>query len=112
MTIYERLSILKVPFPFTDKSAAKMRPALVISQPAFQREIQHVILAMITTAKHSTWPMDVEVIDLSSAGLPVPSVIRLKIFTLDMRLIVDRLGTLDKKTKQTLHKHWAAYLAW
>jgi len=109
MTIYERLSILKVPFPFTDKSAAKMRPALLLSQPIFQKETRHVILAMITTAKNSAWPTDVNIIDLKNAGLPVPSVIRLKLFTLDERLVADCLGALDIKTEYSLDNKWANY---
>ena len=40
-------------------------------------------LAMITAAKHSTWPLDVAIRDLESAGLPNDSVIRMKLFTLE-----------------------------
>ncbi|MFM7464001.1 MAG: type II toxin-antitoxin system PemK/MazF family toxin [Cyanobium sp.] len=36
----------------------RRRPALVISSPSFQRGSAHVLLAMITTAKRSSWPLD------------------------------------------------------
>ena len=110
MITYEIWNIVKVPFPFTDKNNAKIRPALVVSQPIFQQETQHVILTMITSAKHSSWPMDIDIEDLNNAGLPIPSVIRLKIFTLDERLLMGHLGVLDNKTKQILQKKWAPYL--
>lgn len=92
------LSVVTVPFPFTDRAKAKRRPALVLSSAsAFNNVIGHSVLAMITSAKNSAWPLDVEILDLKQAGLPSPSVVRMKLFTIDHRLIVDRLGTLSKR---------------
>ena len=54
---YSRYDIVKVPFPFTDKPANKFRPALVISDATvFNSVIDHSVMAMITSAKHSNWP--------------------------------------------------------
>ena len=50
-------------------------------------------MAMITTATLS-WPGDSPVNDLKSAGLSTACVVRLKLFTLDNRLILRRLGQL------------------
>lgn len=92
---YKRFELVKVPFPFTDRNAAKTRPALVLSdEAAFNAPIGHSVLAMITSAKHSAWPLDVPVTDLATAGLPAPSIVRMKLFTLDHRLIIARLGQL------------------
>lgn len=94
--IYSRYQVVKVPFPFTDRQASKFRPALVISAAeSFNGLIGHSVMAMITSAKHSAWPLDTVIDDLSSAGLPAPSLIRLKLFTLDHRLIVASLGQLS-----------------
>lgn len=94
---YSRFDIVKVPFPFSDRQAVKHRPALVLSDEAqFNSRIGHIVMAMITSAKHSDWPLDTSIQDLDSAGLKSASKIRLKLFTLDDRLILCRLGKLSQ----------------
>lgn len=82
-----------VPFPFTERAGSKRRPALVLSQQSFNEE-GHTLLAMITTARDHEWPGDTDVGDLDSAGLTADCFVRLKLFTLDNRLILRRLGGL------------------
>lgn len=92
---YERWHVVRVPFPFTDRTASKNRPALVLSDAtAFNTPAGHVVLAMITSAANAPWPLDCAIADLASAGLPAPSVVRCKLFTLDARLIRGVLGRL------------------
>ncbi len=90
----EPFQVVRVPFPFTDRAVQRRRPALVLSSPSFQRGSAHVLLAMITTAKHSNWPLDWPIQDLASAGLRQACVVRLKLFSLDERLILGWLGRL------------------
>jgi mRNA interferase MazF len=93
--IYEQFEVVTVPFPFTDSSATKRRPALVLSSAAaFNTFVERSVMAMITTATHSTWVLDVPISNLQEAGLKVPSVIRMKLFTLDHALILKRVGHL------------------
>lgn len=47
----------------------------------------HSVMAMITSASNPSWPLDVSIVDLKAAGLPQPSVVRMKLFTLDHRLV-------------------------
>lgn len=92
---YERFTVLRVPFPFTDRAATKNRPALVLSDAAaFNTPAGHSVLAMITSAANAPWPLDCVIADLRSAGLPAPSCVRFKLFTLDHRLIRGSLGQL------------------
>ncbi len=86
--------VLVVPFPFTDSAAVKRRPALVLSAEAFNDRAGHVVLAMITSRENRGWPLDVEIRDLASAGLAHPSVVRMKLFTLDERFVLRRAGKL------------------
>lgn len=51
-------------------------------------------MAMITSAEHAAWPLDVAIKDIANAGLPVACLVRMKLFTLDHRLIVARVGRL------------------
>lgn len=50
---------------------------------------------MITLAR-SDWPSDMGLQGWREAGLNVPCKIRLRLFTLDIALIVRKLGTLPK----------------
>ena len=92
---FERLDVVVVPFPFTDRRSARRRPALIVSSAAFNRAHNHAILAMITSAR-SDWPSDVGIQGWREAGLKVPCKVRFKLFTLDVTLIVRKLGTLPK----------------
>jgi len=108
---FERGQVVRVPFPFTDRTAGKNRPALVLSAAAaFNTPSGHAVLAMITSAKNAPWPLDCPVTDLASAGLPAPSVVRCKLFTLDARLIGSVLGRLADadadRVSQTLARLW------
>lgn len=92
---YERFDVVVVPFPFTDKAQVKRRPALIISNPRFGSAAGHSVMAMVTSARNPAWPSDVAISDLAGAGLPAPSVVRMKLFTLDHRLIAGRCGALS-----------------
>ena len=91
--------VVVVPFPFTDRAAAKRRPALVCSSEIFNRQARHLVLAMITTATHTPWPGDVPISDLKSAGLPESSVVRWKLFTLDDTFVLKRAGSLSARDR-------------
>ena len=100
---YDAYDVVVVPFPFTDRSTSKRRPALVLSNPeVFNNRVGQSVLAMITTAKNSSWPLDTEITDLDSAGLPSPSVVRMKLFTLDHKFIVRKVGSLVKRDKASV----------
>jgi len=92
--ICEPFSVVDVPFPFSDLPRAKRRKALVLSSEQFNRHNGATILMMITSATRSSWHGDVSLADWSAAGLRKPCVARAKLFTLDNRLIEDRVGAL------------------
>lgn len=92
---FERFTVVRVPFPFTERNATKNRPALVLSAAdCFNTPIGHSVMAMITSADNAPWPLDCSIHDLAAAGLPAPSVVRFKLFTLDHRLVRGALGAL------------------
>ncbi len=108
---YKRFEVVRVPFPFSDKDANKNRPALVLSDAvAFNVPAGHSVMAMITSEENSTWPLDCVVGNLNAAGLPAPSKVRLKLFTLDHRLVHGKLGELDAedagRVQQALDRLW------
>ena len=101
---YEPFSIVVVPFPFTDKEYVKKRPALVVSAIEHQEQTQHITLLMITSAKNSAWLSDYLITALNGTGLVSPSIIRQKLFTIDARLIIKRVGKLASIDEEEVSK--------
>jgi mRNA interferase MazF len=102
--------VLLVPFPFTDLSASKQRPAVVISSARYTRERPDLILMPITSQNPgSTRFGDIPVTDSQSAGLIVPGVIKPMIFTIEAKLVRKQLGALTDDDQRAL-RHTIAQL--
>ena len=98
--------VIVVPFPFTDQNTDKRRPALILSDyEKFNDATQNCVMAMITSAKNPDWPLDVKIGNIKKAGLPAPSKVRMKLFTLDSRLIVKKIGGLAAKDQEIVKKN-------
>ena len=92
---YNRGDILLVPFPFSDLSATKVRPAVVISSPAYHATEPDLILAAITSnTAAATSPMDYVLQDWQAAGLRYPSALKPILFALDPARIIYQVGAL------------------
>ena len=92
---FDLYAVVRVPFPFTDGNATKNRPAVVLSdRVAFNAPAGHSVMAMITSQANPPWPLDCTLTDLAAAGLPAPSRVRFKLFTLDHRLVRGEIGKL------------------
>ena len=102
MPTFKRLIVVVVPFPFTDRRATKRRPALILSESA-SFDIDKSILAMITTSSHQPWLLDVTIKDLETAGLNAPSIVRMKLFTLDNSLILKTIGKLSERDAEEVN---------
>jgi mRNA interferase MazF len=103
--------VVVVPFPFTDSPEAKRRPAVVLSARRFNQS-GHSVMCMVTTSRSARWPGDIELPlrESGAIGLPEQSIIRtMKIFTLDNRIILRKIGTLGEDLRDTalrlLHTH-------
>ncbi len=107
--ICERYDVVVVPFPFTDKAATKRRPAVALSDyHDFGSVIGQTVFAMITQAARSEWPFDHAIADFNSAGLTKTSVVRMKLFTLDNRLIIRRIGNLSAADRTDVERAFLA----
>jgi mRNA interferase MazF len=85
--------IVLVPFPFTDLSGNKIRPALIlIVSETF------VTVCFLTTKIQMRSEFDLIVSPSGKNGLKINSLIRLnKLTTIDKDLVIGRLGTLEKE---------------
>lgn len=108
---FKPFDVVVVPFPFTDNLAEKRRPALIVSGNLFNRQHDHLVLAMITTAKKSFWKSDIQLNDWKTAKLTVPCKVRFKLFTLDRQLITHRLGSLSISDKEAVKSAMKLFLA-
>jgi mRNA interferase MazF len=86
-----------VPFPFTDLTGRKQRPALVVSPSGIHPD--DVILCAITSqvpSGLSRWELRLEASDLVERRLPKPSIVQVaKLFTCHRSLVRGRFGTLE-----------------
>ena len=73
---------------------------MVFYKPALQEQSGHLLLAVVTSARSSQWPMDWQIKDLQAAGLPQPCVVRFKVFSLDQSLLIGSLGALSEVDRQ------------
>ena len=105
----EPWDIVVVPFPFTERVETKRRPALVLSKGSFNRH-GHTLLTMITSAAHEPWPGDTLVTGAEAAGLRTQCVVRLKLFTLDNRLMIRAIGRLSPADRKTVGENMRRYL--
>jgi mRNA interferase MazF len=99
-TSFKRGDIILVPFPFTDLSSAKQRPALVVSSNALNATSDDVLVAAITSqigAKLTAEEFMIPAGDLAACGLPKPSVVRLaKLAALHRQLVIRRIGSMPE----------------
>ena len=89
-------------FPFSDLSGAKLRPAVVVA--VVDRD---EFVACLVTSKRKSGGRSLELVDRSfdEGGLRIRSFARPgKLFTADRRLVVKRVGRLNKRTLEQIRE--------
>jgi mRNA interferase MazF len=85
--------LVLIPFPFTDLSGNKLRPAVILADYG-----QDVVVAFITSQTHKKDKMDMLLEPSIQNGLKKTSIIKVgKIATLEKTLLVGKLGTLNSE---------------
>jgi mRNA interferase MazF len=92
--------IVLIPFPFSDLSGKKTRPALILHSGE-----NHIIVSFVSTNVSFMEKTDLLVTPTYQNGLKKNSLVRLdKIASLDKNLAVGLLGRLDVKYYQDLDR--------
>jgi mRNA interferase MazF len=105
MTGYSFGDVVLVPFPFTDQTETKKRPAAVVSSAAYHRERNDLILLAVTSQVRSELGIgEAPVTGWREAGLIKPSILKPILFTLTRSLIVKRLGRLSGTDRKALQE--------
>lgn len=103
MTTYNFGDILLVPFPFTNQTISKKRPAVIISSDVYnQQKIDLIIMAITSQINSSLTFGELQIIEFLAAGLIKSSVIKPVISTIEKGLIIRKLGQLQNSDYQNL----------
>ncbi len=108
MTGYREGDLCLVPFPFTDLTTSKKRPALILACVRPKKLPPLYIVAMVTSQVESeTIDGDCLLLSSKQSGLLHPSKVRLaKLVTLEEKMILGKLGSLVKKDRQGVAKEF------
>ena len=104
MTAYSRGDVVLVGFVFSDESGRKLRPALVLSSPAYHRGRQEVIVAAITSNIRRRLFGDHLIADWKGAGLLFPSSVTGILRTIKRTMIDRKLGAMPKTDMDAVHR--------
>lgn len=111
MTLYKKWDIVLVPFPFTDLSSAKRRPALIISPDSYNVGRDIVIAYLTSQINMPPRFGDYKLQKWQEAGLPKVSMVRMKFATLDQNIVVRKLGTLQQIVCEEAEKNIITFFA-
>ena len=96
MTAYKRGDVVLVPFPFSNQTDAKKRPAVIISSDAYNNISSDIVIMAITSQPEKTIGIGECLIqDWRDAGLLKPSAIKPAISTIEQTLVLKKLGKIS-----------------
>lgn len=96
-------AVVLLPFPFTNQTSSKRRPAVVVSSASYNASRPDVILMAITSQLRASAAFgEVWLKEWQAAGLLKPSSIKPLIATLERGLIIRQLGHLAEGDAEAL----------
>ncbi|AFY49159.1 growth inhibitor [Nostoc sp. PCC 7524] len=103
MTTYSFGDVVLVPFPFTDQTASKKRPAVVVSSDEYHRERFDLILIAVTSQFNPGNVFgELTITHWQAAGLLKPSIIKPVLTTIETSMVFRKLGQLQDLDRQNL----------
>ena len=94
MITCKKWDIVLVPFPFTDLTTTKKRPALVVSPTGYNHG-NEIVIAFVTSNLKSERASDHIIREWQLAKLPKPSLIRMRFATIDRKMVIKTIGKLN-----------------
>jgi mRNA interferase MazF len=108
---FEFGDVVLAPFPFTDQSASKQRPAVVVSGRAYNTFRPDVVIMPITSQIQASSALgEVLIGEWRQANLLKASAVKPVFATLEQRLIIRRLGVLQSRDQSALRAAITAVL--
>ncbi len=97
--------VVLVPFPFTDQSGAKKRPAVVVSSSGYHAGRRDLIIMAITSQVRQPLGFgEALVVDWQTAGLIKPSVLKPVLATIEQGLVVRAMGSFSAADLRALRE--------
>jgi mRNA interferase MazF len=104
MTNYNFGDVVLVPFPFTDQTTTKKRPAVIVSSSNYQRDRSDLIMIAVTSQMNPATSFgEITISDWQAAGFIKPSIIKSVMTTISKGLVIKKLGQLEEVDRQALH---------
>lgn len=101
--VYSFGDVVLVPFPFTDQTGTKKRPAVVISSALYHSARRDLVLMAITSQVRIPLAIgEVEIVEWKKAGLLKSSVIKPVLTTIERGLVLKKLGRLEQSDRNSL----------
>jgi mRNA interferase MazF len=105
MIDYDFGDVVLVPFPFTDQTTKKRRPAVVVSSAAYNQKRPDIVLMAVTSQlRPSALYGDVMIKEWKNSGLLKPSAIKPIFVTVEKSLLLTKLGRLGNEDRELLQK--------
>ena len=98
--------VVLIPFPFTDLSQTKLRPAIVLWADSTGNDVTLCFVSSqgLDTLAVGEFLLDATDLEFASTGLKTSSKVRVtRIVTIERKLIIRRLGKLGNKQIQVLN---------
>ena len=102
MTVYNRGDVVLVGFVFSDESAKKLRPAVVISSAVYNRSREEIIVAAITSNVRRRLFGDHLIAAWKGAGLLFPSLVTGIFRTIKQSMVDRKVGSMPKTEMQAI----------
>lgn len=97
--------VVLVPFPFTDQSGAKKRPAVIVSSIGYNTSRRDLVIMAITSQVRQPLSFGEALIDdWQAGGLVKPSVLKPVFTTIEQSLVVRTMGALSANDLRTLRE--------
>lgn len=102
-TSYNFGDVVLVPFPFTDQTGMKKRPAIVVSSAGYNSaRLDLIVIAVTSQIKAAAGVGEVTVTEWQKAGLLKASVIKPVVTTIEKGLVLKKLGQLEATDQAAL----------
>ena len=91
MASFSKHDVILVRYPFSDLSASKVRPAVVVNAPHVSQDL---FIVPLTSRAVSLLPGEFLLTEWRAAGLNVPTVVKRGLYTVHETLIIKIVGRL------------------
>jgi mRNA interferase MazF len=101
--IYNPGDIVLINYPYTSATAAKRRPAVIVSNAQYN-DIRNEFVAMPITSQmdRTDFPGDTVIMDWNKTGLRKPGITKGILFTLEEHIIVKLIGHMTHQDLESI----------